>query len=905
MADPDFSVLLPESTNIVGAPVYNPGPNPIDNVLGTISSGLSQFENDMKERAKRKKEEKEAAEEAREKEARGFMFDQLTGKPAEPTVGRAVIAANRQNIAMQPTGPAPIDSSIQGYVDPAEAILSGAVDSGAVSPGRMDELASEMSVQAEEYGNVQSAISQGNMPRTASPAMVDRVLMETRAKFPDVDVEVILSMMEKAGLKSQMFYEVQRSFTDVKDADDTVRKQQNEWREVGMEILGVAAGQMSDTEIIATGARDMQIRRQREEIAANLELEVKKADLTERQIAMSEKQAAQQIQSTYSQQVINQLAPVAEIANKLILAMPEAGSSPALEQQLEETMGTIKTNAALYVENAVAEIAASGIPNAIEEAEGMRSFLTKYIENTIIKPLEDRDSSTARVAKKLKDKLGLSADMAFPVLAVFREAGINMPLTDVLLESLSPQLSERLSTELTNLSGMDMFTLTGRQTAQIQMTEIIGILQGNTTLAQLDMDPKKAKESFKTISKVTTGLSADIARGDLSNAGAYLNGMAEVAVAAGQISPGSDTQSLINAAMSLSGYGGVSGSNAVSIFGRLMNGEGGVDPEHAQAVALGQRAATARIHAALKDRAAKGFGAYDVVYNRGTGKWEAKLNKARWEANPRSRGASVGDPMDTKLGIRQPRNAPPPMPKEARTLANVLNLGANNLINSAKWDENAPKVSEKELRAWYNEDRVPKKVVDELAAQKPEKSDDSDVMRMLGEVEDYFLKNGFEFNVPTRPGPAGASIDARGRIVMNDSSTRMASAAKKAGFSEAVVSGILANVLHESGFDPSGVGDSGTAFGYFQHRRDRVDNFEKVTGAHPRNATPEQAIKFFKWELDNPEKAGMTKAQAAEIKAARTPQEAAMLIQRYYERPKNVDPERGQSAQGFYQAIRS
>jgi hypothetical protein len=112
----------------------------------------------------------------------------------------------------------------------------------------------------------------------------------------------------------------------------------------------------------------------------------------------------------------------------------------------------------------------------------------------------------------------------------------------------------------------------------------------------------------------------------------------------------------------------------------------------------------------------------------------------------------------------------------------------------------------------------------------------------------------------------------------------MASSLQSVGLSNVVIAGFLGNIEHESSFDSSRVGDSGSAFGHVQWRADRVENFKRVTGVHPKNATAAQSAKFIKWELDNPGKAGMTVKQRDRILSAKTPEEAARFIDQFYER---------------------
>jgi hypothetical protein len=114
--------------------------------------------------------------------------------------------------------------------------------------------------------------------------------------------------------------------------------------------------------------------------------------------------------------------------------------------------------------------------------------------------------------------------------------------------------------------------------------------------------------------------------------------------------------------------------------------------------------------------------------------------------------------------------------------------------------------------------------------------------------------------------------------------------------SEAVVAGILGNGEVEAAFDSGRTGDGGTAFGHFQWRAERVANFQRVIGRHPRGATGAQSARFVLWELNNPREAGMTIAQRDAILNADTPEEAAALFDRHYERSNGQHRERRTAA---------
>jgi hypothetical protein len=104
-----------------------------------------------------------------------------------------------------------------------------------------------------------------------------------------------------------------------------------------------------------------------------------------------------------------------------------------------------------------------------------------------------------------------------------------------------------------------------------------------------------------------------------------------------------------------------------------------------------------------------------------------------------------------------------------------------------------------------------------------------------------------------------------------------------AGLPGNVVAGFLGNFEAEGGYGGAR-GDGGTAAGIAQWRGERQDNFQRVIGKPVGQATPEEQARFVLWEMENPEAAGMTVEQRDSILSARTPGEAATLIDQYYER---------------------
>lgn len=121
----------------------------------------------------------------------------------------------------------------------------------------------------------------------------------------------------------------------------------------------------------------------------------------------------------------------------------------------------------------------------------------------------------------------------------------------------------------------------------------------------------------------------------------------------------------------------------------------------------------------------------------------------------------------------------------------------------------------------------------------------------------------------------------------------------QAGFSPNVVAGFLGNFEVEGGYGGAR-GDGGSAAGIAQWRNERRDNFRRLYGKEPDQATPAEQARFVVWEMQNPGKAGMTPAQRDAILAAKSPEEAARLIDQFYERSDGKARERrAQEARKF------
>jgi hypothetical protein len=117
------------------------------------------------------------------------------------------------------------------------------------------------------------------------------------------------------------------------------------------------------------------------------------------------------------------------------------------------------------------------------------------------------------------------------------------------------------------------------------------------------------------------------------------------------------------------------------------------------------------------------------------------------------------------------------------------------------------------------------------------------------------------------------------------------------GLTRAQAAGIAGNLLFESGFNPSAVGDGGTSFGVAQWHSGRGDAMKSWTTSHGYSSTSFKGQLEYLWnELNHSESNALNK-----LRATSTAYDAGLAFERYFERPAVINTARGDAAQRFYQ----
>jgi hypothetical protein len=114
------------------------------------------------------------------------------------------------------------------------------------------------------------------------------------------------------------------------------------------------------------------------------------------------------------------------------------------------------------------------------------------------------------------------------------------------------------------------------------------------------------------------------------------------------------------------------------------------------------------------------------------------------------------------------------------------------------------------------------------------------------------------------------------------------------GWTKEQAAGIVGNLAVESGFKTDAVGDNGNAYGIAQWNKkgspERIDNFQKVMGKSLYGSNFQEQLEFVNWELNNSEKAAGNR-----LRQATTTDEAAAIVDKYYERSSGVHLDRRQA----------
>lgn len=146
------------------------------------------------------------------------------------------------------------------------------------------------------------------------------------------------------------------------------------------------------------------------------------------------------------------------------------------------------------------------------------------------------------------------------------------------------------------------------------------------------------------------------------------------------------------------------------------------------------------------------------------------------------------------------------------------------------------------------------------------------------------------------PGPTGGVSGVENRPGVRGNAQQAINFFMSKGLSRAQAAGIAGNLLYESGFNPSAVGDGGTSFGVAQWHLGRGAAMKQWTQANGYSSTSFKGQLEYLWhELNHGESNALR-----HLRASGSAYDAGMAFCRYFERPAVINPARGQAAERFY-----
>lgn len=886
MANDPFQPILSEPGPPITAPVYNPGPNPLDAILRTATATVDQFASDRDKATAAKRQKKKDAEEAAKTDASRELFNKLYG------VERGLQANGKSlfGVPNQVPSPSPDPATATSPQSSPDAVIQSHVDAGTVTQDEVDQVHAAVGEQVRTIETTQAAVNQGTLNPLALKAVVGDAIQEILATHPTVSPDILYASLEKMGIKNTGFAEISREYADRTHRDAADRELYDKMVDAGRSSLPFElqnAPEYQDPNVLATLGQDILLQ------DAQVERLGKQATLQGQQIAntkaskeMDDSQRIEEASNLITQGIYSKFAPILNTFPDLFASLGEPGSNPAAEAKLQEYEQVLTAAIPQIIESSLSKWATQ-IPG--KSRDELRTEFQKVFENSILAPLRTRESGMGKILKTMQDNLGVKAVIAMPLLAQLKSAGVNLDFAEIAMASLDQNEREQLGKELIGLTNDPVKGLT-ESTAKAWLGKMMALAQGDSTLNNLNLSPPEARKAFRTIRAMNGTTAAAIQEGKATDAqvDTYRNTQMEIAVQAGQISPGSDGLIQANGILSLAGSD-VSGKwnyTRKTLGALIAKGD-----EEASIAGTATRASMAKLVISLARSPSIGNNqGYSVYFDKEAGVFKLKAPSNKPGAAQRA------------FGITKDYPTPPP-PRELTKIASALNTGIDFLVKTGEWESDAPKGTTVELRKFYANGTPTRDMLAQAQKAKKDGNTVSKSMKAFDKVIADIRGGNFTIDVPEIAGSGGVGIDAHGNAVLPEAAKRMSQAASSAGLNPIVTAGMLANVQHESGFNPSASGDGGTALGFFQHRQDRADKFKEIIGVSPNKATPEQAVKFFVHELNNPEEAGMTADQVKEILSASSAAEAAMLIQKYYERPKTVDRARGATAGLIYRSL--
>lgn len=606
-----------------------------------------------------------------------------------------------------------------------------------------------------EVKNVGAAVEQGAMPPISLSAAMNGKFNQLINQFPD-QAEHILDVWKKMGIDTTLFRPARDLASDedfavaqrhAQESDD--RQFEQKMFETGMAAVGELAatggangGPMTREEVISQGIvlthqgseLDMRLK------GINIQTQQAAADAAKRTELQGDKDDI--IFQSLSTGLYNGANPVVNMVQNLsnsILKEPDPAKQAALWQSTGTRLHTMVEN---EIEHAVQLAVGRGYTPA--KADQLRTSL--HAQFSRVEDLFTGDFSVAQTNIKalqtIQAKLGIDGATALPVYTTLKSLGMDPTTMPGFINGIAenPELAKNLRDEIKGFN-VDF----GKDRASTHMTQIIRMLRGESTLAY--MSPGEARAKMPDLYNVSRSLTANYARGLGGDPEMVMNGLGELSIAAGTLTPSS------GAAAHTFAVAGTLGTAQVQALKKLKT-EKGIDPAMATATIQAARATGAHVlndFQAVRGKLNSESPYYKVVWDDKNGRYRIDDTLARRARQP-SVAVTPGGAMPAGVVVSPGRMGQMARPMNVKVPADMQrwvdssNTALNGLIALGPDDPSTPKGTELELRRYYGENIAPASLKDE---NKPINVD-SEINKQFDAISSTLDKNLTEANSPVR-----------------------------------------------------------------------------------------------------------------------------------------------------------
>lgn len=716
----NYGQILNTGVDIIAAPVdRSQGTSPAALALKGIADGLTLFSQDRKQRAARKRQEANdarlEAEAARKATDRGAAGD---------AIYRAVLINAGTDKTLQPSERQdPFGESVTDF----EKIFGiGRTEDTLTEEEKALRKDSDFAAKRiKEYDN---AISQGTLPGLSKDAAVDMVFQELINKWGKEAAPVILKSMKDAGLEGGLLNELKRD-TEIRERTEGVEDKAFEQAyAIGSSNLDAEEiSNMSPEQIVSFGLQIQKADENLERIQKQASLAKTQGDIQESQYDFNERIAGKEARQASNEVIQANLAPLIESFVKLQQLAGEAGGDVGLEERLANSYNLMKQKAATIVNNQIARLNIQDPDAARQVREDMENYTSSLLE-----PFEQRNESYSNALKAFENRLGLNAATSLPVISQLNAAGLRVDAIPALMQVVSEDadLQERLKFEIANLGNLQEDGGFNTNSAKIQISEIISLMNGNETLENFSND--KAKSYVNKLYKVGRQMAPAIAKGNFDTADEYLNSMGVVVTATNSLNVSSGTNPNLSAAYAISGS-----PQARRAVERLMQNPDTSD--EARVLGVGMRAAATKLAINLRTIAeSKSERGWVVGFANGQYGY-------RFEGNER---------VVTPFGIVDQSQGNPQVPKSIKGFVKIANDNINFLAETNDWEKDSIKGTNKELREFYGQGKMTSAMRKEQQKERKERATNkSDRLKAFDTFDEEVLQEGsFDLDAPSTVG---------------------------------------------------------------------------------------------------------------------------------------------------------